>query len=122
MSPKKILIIDDDPGVIRLNQALLSSLNYAVVSATNGLDGVRLSEEEAPDAIILDVILPKMHGFEVCRKIKQNEKTKSIPVIMVTATGLEDIAANEKDVMADAYLAKPYGIERLKEVLHQVLS
>lgn len=122
MSKKKILVIDDDPGVVRLNNSLLKSEGYDVISASDGLEGILKAQKESPDAIFLDLILPEMHGYEVCKKLKSDETTKSIPIIIVTATGLEDIAEIESEINADAYLAKPYNITKIKEVLVKIFD
>lgn len=118
---KKVLVIDDDPGIVKLDEALLKSKGYEVISAGDGLSGVERAIEDQPDVIILDVILPNMHGFEVCKNLKNNPNTESIPIVMVTATGLEDIAESESDIQADAYLAKPYGIDKLEEAIQTAI-
>ena len=118
---KKVLVIDDDPGIVKLDEALLKSKGYEVISAGDGLSGVERAIEDQPDVIILDVILPNMHGFEVCKNLKNNPNTEFIPIVMVTATGLEDIAESESDIQADAYLAKPYGIDKLEEAIQTAI-
>ena len=72
MAAKKVLIIDDNPVVVRMNESLLISNGYAVVSADDGLVGLEQAKREKPDVILLDLILPGMHGFEVCKKLKED--------------------------------------------------
>ncbi len=121
MAKTKVLVIDDDPSIIRLNESLLGSNDYDVISAINGDEGLTKAMEEVPDVIILDLILPKMHGFEVCKILKGNNKTKDIPIIIVTASGLEDVAKSEEDVHADVYMSKPYGAKELMDAIGKAI-
>jgi len=122
MTNKKILVIDDDPGIVRLDQSLLQTLGYEMVSASDGVEGIKKAKEEKPVLIFLDVILPEMHGFEVCKKLKEDSDTADIPVILVTASGLEEVARNEPNIPAQGYIAKPYGIKELGEAIEAVLK
>lgn len=122
MPVKKILTIDDDRSTIRLNENLLSSQGYQVISASDGIKGVLLAQEEQPDVILLDLILPGMYGFEVCKKLKSDEKTKHIPIIIVTGSGLEEVAQKEPEIQAEAYLTKPYDLVDLMNVIQKVNS
>ena len=122
MEKKKMLVIDDNPVILRLSSSLLTALGYDVVTAENGVEGLNLAELEQPDLIFLDIILPQMHGFEVCRTLKEGKKTKDIPVVIVSGTGLEDVAASEPDLKADAVLSKPFGRKELEKVINQVLK
>ncbi|MEE4359775.1 MAG: PAS domain S-box protein [Desulfococcaceae bacterium] len=85
-----VLVIDDDPANISLLTKLLSMSAYGVYSADNGPEGLKTASEKMPDLILLDVMMPGMDGHEVCRRLKENEKTKNIPVIFITGTGSEN--------------------------------
>ena len=122
MSFKKALVIDDNPVVVRLNQSLLRTEGYEVHVARNGIEGVEKAKTIKPDVILLDLILPGMHGFEVCKTLKADPGTKGIPIIIITGTGLEDIAEEEPDIQAEAYLAKPYGIKELRGALDKAFG
>ncbi len=122
MIRKKILVIDDNPVVLRMNQSLLPAAGYAVLSAASAEEGFRMAREESPDMILLDVILPKMHGFELCRQLKQHAQTKHIPVVIVTGTGLTDVVRQEPGIGADDYLSKPYGKAELEAVVSRVFG
>jgi len=122
MSLKKALIIDDNPVVVRLNQSLLRAEGYESEVAKDGNEGVAKSQTLNPDVILLDLILPGMHGFEVCKAIKSNPATKHIPIIIITGSGLEKIAEEEPDIAADGYLAKPYGIKELHAALVRIFG
>ena len=87
----KILVVDDDETNVGLIKQILEKINYKVIEAFNGEEALRKIEEDSPDLLILDVMMPKMNGLEVCRRIKSNEKTRLIPVVMLTAkTFIED--------------------------------
>ncbi|MDP3963170.1 MAG: response regulator [bacterium] len=104
---KKILLIDDDPLIVRMYERKLTQEGFAVSLAANGDEGLHLLEKEAPDLILLDVLMPKMNGWEALKKIKENPKTKDIPVITLTSLGdrPEDIQ-RFKDYGVKEYLVK----------------
>jgi len=89
MSGKKILTIDDDRSITKLNETVLSKEGYEVSVAADGHEGLRVAEEVQPDCILLDLILPGQFGYEVCKSLNENEKTKHIPVIIITGSGLQ---------------------------------
>jgi DNA-binding response OmpR family regulator len=117
MSRKKILLVDDSSTILMMEKFILRNGPYDLVTATNGEEGVRKAAEHLPDLILLDVIMPKMGGFEACRLIRGAEKTKSIPIIMVTTRGE---AANVEAGWANGctdYVTKPINsIELLAKV------
>ena len=84
MGRKKILLVDDSSTVIMMEQMILSKNNYDLVTARDGQEGVAKALAEKPDLILMDVMMPRMDGFEACRKIRAENSTRSIPVIMVT--------------------------------------
>ncbi len=84
MGRKKILLVDDSSTVIMMEQMILSKNNYDLVTARDGQEGVAKALSEKPDLILMDVMMPRMDGFEACRKIRAENATRSIPVIMVT--------------------------------------
>jgi CheY-like chemotaxis protein len=84
MGRKKILLVDDSSTVIMMEQMILSKNNYDLVTARDGQEGVAKALSEKPDLILMDVMMPRMDGFEACRKIRAENSTRSIPVIMVT--------------------------------------
>jgi len=122
MSGKKILTIDDDRSITKLNETVLSKEGYEVTIAEDGYDGIRKAEEIQPDCILLDLILPGQFGYEVCKNLNENDKTKDIPVIIVTGSGLEEVAMNEPNINASGYLCKPYGAADLIDAVKKVLK
>ncbi|HEX7681367.1 MAG TPA: response regulator [Thermoanaerobaculia bacterium] len=117
MSRKKILLVDDSSTILMMEKFILRNGPYDLVTATNGEEGVRKAAEHLPDLILLDVIMPKMGGFEACRLIRNAEETRSIPIIMVTTRGE---AANVEAGWANGctdYVTKPINsIELLAKV------
>jgi len=104
---EKILIVDDNRPNVELLQAHLESAGYNVITAFSGEEALTVVESERPDIILLDIMMPEMSGYEVCRRLKANPDTKSIPVVMVTALHeLEDVE-KAVEVGADDFLMKP---------------
>jgi len=110
---KKILVIDDEKDLVSLLSFHLSQAGYEVVMAFDGEDGYQKYQSETPDLIILDLKMPKLNGFEVCRKIRREKKDTQIPILMLTA--LQDDADRliGKVVGAQRYMTKPFKIEEL---------
>ncbi|MBI5604314.1 MAG: two-component system response regulator [Deltaproteobacteria bacterium] len=108
MEPKpKILVVDDEERNLRLMEAMLIPLGYEVLKAQNGEEALNRVKENPPDVILLDIMMPRMDGYEVARRLKEKEETRLIPVVMVTA--LRDVEDRIKalDVGADDFLSKP---------------
>lgn len=105
---QKILIVDDNVANVELLEAYLTSSDYDVVKAYDGEEGLDMVYAETPDIILLDIMMPKIDGYEVCRRLKEDEKTRLIPIVMITAlTELED-KIKGLDVGADDFLSKPF--------------
>ena len=116
---KKILVIDDDPGFLRLVEQVLTGKGYEVLKASNGQEGLRLVFAHKPDLVLLDVVMPKMDGWQTCSRIRD---ISDIPVIMLTGqhTAEEDIVCG-LDYGADGYLIKPVGNRELVARVRAVL-
>jgi DNA-binding response OmpR family regulator len=106
-----ILIVEDDPRILRGLADNLKMEGYEVLSATDGSSGYSLAREKQPDLLILDIMLPKMSGFEVCSKLRQ--EGFSIPILMLTARGEESDRVLGLDLGADDYVTKPFSIREL---------
>ncbi len=118
-SKSTILVVDDNPQNLELLEAYLEDLSCKVISAEDGVQAMRAVAEHNPDLILLDIMMPKMSGFEVCRRLKEDQATCDIPVVMVTA--LNELGDIERAVAAgtDDFLSKP--INKL-ELLTRVKS
>jgi CheY-like chemotaxis protein len=83
--PERILVIDDDPDFLEATRAVLESRPYQVATALSGQEGLEMARSQAPDLILLDIIMPGLDGFEVCRRLKQDPSLSNIPVMMITS-------------------------------------
>ncbi len=119
LSKSRILVVDDNPQNLELLIAYLDSLQCQVDTAVDGVDALEKVQEHKPDLILLDIMMPRMSGFEVCRKLKSDPQTRSIPVVMVTA--LNELGDIERGVESgtDDFITKP--VNRL-ELLTRVRS
>ena len=122
MAKQKILIVEDEESLLKLESILLTSKGYDVRGVSNGQLALDAIEEEPPDLVLLDIMLPEIDGFEVCQRIKDNPETKDIPVIMLTAKkSREDMARGEK-VGADWYITKPFKSAMVIETIQRFLN
>jgi DNA-binding response OmpR family regulator len=119
---KKILIVDDEPQINRMLNIRMKANGFDTLSAFDGEQALDLARVSRPDLIILDVMMPKMDGFEVCRRLKADATMKTIPVIMLSVKvdeGARDWAAVSG---ADDYLSKPFEAEELLEKIKKLLK
>src|SRR6266487_5286914 len=120
---QKILIIEDEEGIIHLLNLYLKDAGYNVAAARDGADGLALHAREHPDLIILDIMLPAIDGFEVCRRIRAWSKT---PILMLTARVSEDDRVEGFELGADDYLVKPFSprelVSRVRAILRRTAS
>lgn len=121
MARKKVLVVDDEQYIVELIQFNLENSGFNVVASDNGEDAIEMAQEEMPDAIILDLMLPGMDGFEVCKQIRMEEKTRKIPIIMLTAKGEETDKVLGLELGADDYLTKPFSVRELIARIKAVL-
>ncbi len=115
---QKILIIEDEEGIIHLLNLYLKDAGYTIVVANDGADGLALHARERPDLVILDIMLPAIDGFEVCRRIRAWSKT---PILMLTARSDEDDRINGLELGADDYLVKPFSPRELVSRVRAIL-
>jgi DNA-binding response OmpR family regulator len=113
MASTRILIIDDEPDVIDLLSLHLRKAGYGLSTATDGAAGLRLAREETPALIILDLMLPKMPGLEICKVLKSEGATRQIPVLMLTAKAEEIDRIVGLEFGADDYVTKPFSPREL---------
>ena len=104
---KRILVVEDDPGAIRLVSYTLEQEGYDVITASNGLEGLKKARDEKPDLLVLDVMLPGLDGFEFCRRLRADAETAGLSVLMLSAKAQEIDKTTGLRIGADDYLAKP---------------
>lgn len=115
-----ILLVEDDPGVAELEQLLLEAAGYRVQWTADGLEGLQLAQAERPAAVVLDADLPGMDGFEICRQLKANSMTSSLPILFCSGNPHAPHLAIA--LGADKVLSKPHGISQLASCLGQMLG
>ncbi len=110
---EKILVIDDDPSILELIKINLEIQGYKVVAVEDAIKGIALSNQENPDLIVLDIMLPKLDGFTACQQLRADKKNKNVPILMLTAMSRIDDKITGFDAGADDYLTKPFEIGEL---------
>jgi len=118
---RKILIVDDEKELVKLITFHMSIAGYDVLSANNGAEAIEICEQKKPDLIILDIMLPRIDGWEVCRRLRLNAHTRDIPIIMLSALSEVTDKLRGFDLGADDYVTKPFSprelVVRVKRVL-----
>ncbi|MCX7905566.1 MAG: response regulator [Elusimicrobiales bacterium] len=123
LNKKTVLIVDDDPSVGLLVSVILKNLNYNVISFLKGKDLLDyLSKDPSPNLILLDLKLPDIDGYEICKKIRENPLTASIPIIVIT--GVEELDSKIKliEIGADDYINKPFDVRELKVRINRIIK
>ena len=121
---KKILIVEDEKDILQLVKLYLEKEGFRTVSAMNGMEGLRQVKAEQPDLIILDLMLPEMDGLEVCKRIRLNQDTALLPILMLTAKAEESDTVIGLELGADDYVTKPFSpkalVARVKALLRRL--
>ncbi len=105
---RKVLVIDDEPGIIEIIETNLEGDGFEVISASNGKEGLEKIKNEAPELVVLDVMMPEMDGWEVLRSIEQDPNTAGLPVIMLTAKAADEDYIHGLEEGAVEYITKPF--------------
>lgn len=113
MKLRTILVIDDEPDLLRLLDYNLTQAHYLALTARDGEAGLALARKQAPDLIILDVMMPGLDGWEVCKRLRQDPATSPIPILMLTAKAEEADRVLGLELGADDYVSKPFGVREL---------
>ena len=122
MEKKKILVVDDEVDLVKTIQFSLELEGYKVLVSYNGEDALAQARKENPDLILLDIMLPKLDGYKVCRLLKFDEQYKHIPILMMTAKTQEKDKLMGKETGADEYITKPFDMEELMEKIKEYLK
>lgn len=122
MNKGKILIVDDENYILHILDFSLGAEGYEVITAEDGEEAVRKAKDERPDLVVLDVMMPKMDGFEACRSIKRDPELSGTPVILLSAKGRDIDQKQGYEAGADDYITKPFSPGRLVERVHGLLK
>ncbi len=121
MAEKKVLVVDDEIHIVYVAAIKLRNNGYEVVTATNGAEAFELACAEKPDIIVTDFQMPAMTGLEFVKKIRQNEETKDIPVILLTARNFAISKEQEQDLQISGCISKPFSPKELLENIEDIL-
>jgi DNA-binding response OmpR family regulator len=119
---KLVLVVEDDPDICDLVRFRLERAGYRVISAGDGEAGLALALEQRPDVAILDVMMPKLDGYEVTRRLRANPDTARLPIIMLTARAQEEDISRGFEAGADDYLKKPFSPQELRARVEAVIA
>ncbi len=118
----KILIVDDEQDIVESLSFMLQAKGYETICAYDGEEGLKLAKEAAPDLIMLDVMMPKINGYKICRLLKYDAKYKNIPIIMLTARSQESDKTIGEETGADEYITKPFEFNDVLEVMQKYIG
>lgn len=118
----RILIVEDEPNIVISLEFLLRGAGYEVTIARNGADAIELAERLCPDLIVLDVMLPAVNGFDVCRRIRAGNAVRDTRVLMLTARGRESEMEKGLAAGANAYMTKPFSTKELVDTIAGLLK
>lgn len=121
MTKKRILVVEDEESLLKLESILFTSKGYSVTGVRDGISALEEIARSRPDLVVLDVMLPGMDGFEVCRTLKEDPLTSSLPVLMLTAKKSSTDLERGRTAGADAYLTKPFKSVKVLEVIEGLL-
>jgi DNA-binding response OmpR family regulator len=119
---RKILVCDDEPSILNILDFSLTADGYRVIQANDGDEALALAIAEVPDLVILDVMMPRRNGFEVCRALKARRETADVPVMLLTARGRSEDRELGREAGADAHMTKPFSPQRLLEKVSSLLG
>ena len=118
----KILVADDEIHITTLLKITLEMHGYTVAVANDGAEALEKVEADLPDLVLLDIKMPQMNGWQVCEKLKSDERTKNIPVIMVSAFAQKEAKQRSFDLGASEFIAKPFESAFLLEIIQKVMK
>ncbi|MCC6700595.1 MAG: response regulator [Fluviicola sp.] len=122
MSSKKILIVDDEPNIVLSLDYLVRKKGYEPFIARNGGEAISIAKEQFPDLVILDIMMPDIDGYEVCKLLKNDTQLMHAKIIFLSAKSRQEDVQKGLDMGADAYLTKPFSTKRLMQVIGELLS
>ncbi|MCX7046248.1 MAG: response regulator [Candidatus Sumerlaeota bacterium] len=122
MAAKKVLAVDDESDILLIIHTSLESEGFDVVTASNGFDALALAEEAKPDLIVLDIMMPEMDGFEVMKRLRDNPKTATIPIVMLTGLSERKLIKQALDMGVCHYIVKPFDFQDFLAVVNRAMK
>jgi len=119
---KKLLLVDDSPTVLLMERLLLQNEPYELFTASHGEEALKLARAEQPDLILLDVMMPDLDGLEVCQRLRAEEATREVPIILVTVRGAAEQVARGYESGCTAYVSKPFDGNELRSMIARLLG
>jgi DNA-binding response OmpR family regulator len=119
---KKVLIVDDEPNIVAALEFLLEKNDYEVRVAANGADALEQLDAFRPDLVLLDVMVPKLSGYEVCQRMRAEPRWRDIKIVMLSAKGREVEVNKGMSLGADLYVTKPFSSAELVATIHRLLA
>jgi DNA-binding response OmpR family regulator len=122
MPKRKVLVAEDEPDIRGLIKFSLEFIDLEVIEASNGRDAVDRAAQEQPDLILMDVRMPKLSGYEACKELKEQESTRQIPVVFLSARGQETEIKHGLELGAAEYILKPFAPDQLQQRVKSILE
>jgi DNA-binding response OmpR family regulator len=119
---KRILIAEDEPSIVLSLEFLLAEAGHEVFSAANGVEALALAGKHKPDLVVLDIMLPALNGYEVCRAVRADPDLRATRILILTARGREHEVARGMALGANAYVTKPFGTHELMKIVEELLN
>jgi two-component system phosphate regulon response regulator PhoB len=121
MAKHKIMVVDDEPSIVKLVKISLELANFEVIEAFSGTEALEKVRDVVPALFLLDIMMPGLNGYDVCKRLKADERTKHVPVVMLTAKGQKGDAEEGLKAGADDYIIKPFDPFELNEQVTEIL-
>lgn len=119
---KKVLLVDDSATILMMERMILTKLPYDLITATNGADAVAKAIAERPDLILMDLVMPEMNGLEACRRLREEDSTRTTPIIMVTTRGEMENIESAFAIGCNDYVTKPINSAELVAKMRSYLD
>ena len=122
MDRKRILVVDDEIYIVHILEFSLTMEGYSVLTASDGEEALSVIDNERPDLVVLDIMMPKLDGYEVCRRLRGDEQFRELPVILLSAKGRPVDREAGLEAGADDYITKPFSPRKLLEKIREQLE
>lgn len=119
---RRVMIVDDEPDALALMETILSAEGYELIKVNNATEVGMKAVQLSPDLILLDFLMPELNGFDVCKALRENEQTRSIPIMAVTCLSKEEDIERIFKAGADEYLPKPFKVEQIQEKVKELMG